>query len=234
MKQLLIFVVAIIALHACDYTTGSGNVITNNRTVEAFNSLSVSNSFDVEVKIGPVTEVRVEADDNIMEHIVTKVSGNELRIKVEGMHSLNNVHMKVFITTPSLNRIKASASASVNVLDIIKDDEKLSFTATSSADIEVEVDAPEVEAEANSSGSVTLSGKTKNYKAKVSSSGDLKSAGLKSENTDVQASSSGSADVYASVSLNAKASSSGSIDYYGGATVKQSVSSSGSVEKMEN
>lgn len=234
MKQLLFLSIAIITLNACDYTSGSGNVITNNRTVEAFNSLSVSNSFDVEVKIGPVAEVRVEADDNIMEYIVTKVSGNELRIKVDGMHSLNNVHMKVFITTPSLTRIKADASASVNVLDVLKNGGKLSFTATSSADIEAEVDAPEVEAEANSSGSVTLSGKTKNYKAHVSSSGDLKSAGLKSENADVQASSSGSADVYASVSLNAKASSSGSIDYYGGATVKQSVSSSGSVEKKEN
>jgi Putative auto-transporter adhesin, head GIN domain len=233
MKQLLVILSAFVVLNSCDYTTGSGNVITETRNVGDFNSIAASSSFDVEVKIGPVAEVRVEADDNIMEHIVTKVSGNELRIKIEGMHSLNNVHMKVFITTPSLIRINADASASVKVLDVIKDAGKLSFTATSSADIEAEVDAPEVEAEANSSGSVTLSGKTKNYKAQVSSSGDIKSGGLLSENADVEASSSGSADVYASVTLNADASSSGSIDYHGGATVKQSVSSSGSVEKKE-
>lgn len=233
MKQLLVILFAFAGLNSCDYTTGSGNVITETRNVGNFNSISVSSSFDVEVKIGTTAAIRVEADDNIMKYIVTNVSGNELRIKVEGMHNLNDVHMKVFITTPSLIRINADASATVKVLDIIKDAGKLSFTATSSADIEAEVDAPEVEAQANSSGSVTLSGKTKNYKAQVSSSGDIKSAGLLSENADVEASSSGSADVYASVSLNANASSSGSIDYHGGATVKQSVSSSGSVEKKE-
>ncbi len=233
MKQLLVILSAFVMLNSCDYTTGSGNVITETRNVGNFNSISVSSSFDVEVKIGTTAAIRVEADDNIMKYIVTNVSGNELRIKVEGMHNLNDVHMKVFITTPSLIRINADASATVKVLDIIKDAGKLSFTATSSADIEAEVDAPEVEAQANSSGSVTLSGKTKNYKAQVSSSGDIKSAGLLSENADVEASSSGSADVYASVSLNANASSSGSIDYHGGATVKQSVSSSGSVEKKE-
>ena len=119
------------------------------------------------------------------------------------------------------------------MLDVIKDNTKLHFTATSSADIEAEVDAPEVEAEANSSGSVTLSGKTKNYTVHVSSSGDIKSSGLLTENTDAEASSSGSAYVHASVSLNAKASSSGSIDYRGAASVQQSVSSSGSVEKKE-
>ena len=233
MKQLLFLLSACVLLISCDYTSGSGNIITDTRAVGNFNSISVSSSFDVEVKIGPAAAIRVEADDNIMKYIVTNVSGNELRIKVEGMHNLNNVHMKVFITTPSLNRINADASASVKVVDILKGEGKLSFTATSSADIEAEVDAPEVEAEANSSGSVTLSGKTKNYKAQVSSSGDIKSAGLLSENADVEASSSGSANVYASVSLNANASSSGSIDYHGSATVKQSVSSSGSVEKKE-
>jgi hypothetical protein len=141
--------------------------------------------------------------------------------------------MKVYITTPELNSIKASASSSVKVLDVMKGNGKLNITATSSADIEAEVDAPEVEAEANSSGSVTLSGKTKNYTVHVSSSGDIKSWGLLTENTDAEASSSGSAYVHASVSLNAKASSSGSIDYRGSASVQQSVSSSGSVEKKE-
>ena len=233
MKQILFFLISCVLLASCDYTTGSGNIITQNRSVGNFSGISVSNSFDVEVKIGPVAEVRVEADDNVMKYIVTNVSGNDLRIKVEGMHNINNVHMKVYITTPELNSIKASASSSVKVLDVIKDNTKLHFTATSSADIEAEVDAPEVEAEANSSGSVTLSGKTKNYKAQVSSSGDIKSAGLLSENADVEASSSGSAYVHASVSLNAKASSSGSIDYRGAASVQQSVSSSGSVEKKE-
>jgi Putative auto-transporter adhesin, head GIN domain len=233
MKQFLILVSALLVLNSCDYTTGSGNIITEKRTVADFSGISVSSSIDVEVKIGAVASVEVEADDNIIGHIVTKVSNGILKIGLEDLHSISNAQLKVYITTPVLRMVKASSSSSVKVLDVIKDDGKLSFDASSSADIEAEVDAPEVYAEASSSASVTLSGRTKNYKANVSSSGDIKSMELLSENTDISANSSGSAEVYASVTLTANASSSGSIDYKGAASVKQTVNSSGSVDKKD-
>ncbi len=233
MKQILFLLSALVLLNSCNYTTGSGNIINEKRTVGSFSGIDVSNAIDVEVKIGAVTVVEVEADDNVIEHIVTSVSGGVLKIRIENLHSINNAHLKVYITTPVLKSIDAGASADVKVMDVINGDGKLSFSASSSADIEAEVDAPEVYAEASSSGSITLSGRTKNYKAEVSSSGDIKSARLLSENTNVSANSSGSAEVYASVSLNAEASSSGSIDYHGAAIVKQTVNSSGSVEKKD-
>jgi hypothetical protein len=233
MKNIVFVLAATLLLISCDYTTGSGNVISEKRNVGSFSGISVSNAIDVEVKIGTTASVEVEADDNIIEHIVTNVSGGVLKIGIENLHSIRNTHIKVYITNPVLKSVNANSSAEVKVLDVIKDDGKLSFHASSSADIEAEVDAPEVEAEASSSGSVSLSGQTKNYKAEVSSSGDIKSAGLLSENTDVSANSSGSAEVHASITLNADASSSGSIDYHGAATVKQKVSSSGSVEKKD-
>jgi Putative auto-transporter adhesin, head GIN domain len=233
MKQFLILVSALLVLNSCDYTTGSGNIITEKRTVADFSGISVSSSIDVEVKIGAVASVEVEADDNIIGHIVTKVSNGILKIGLEDLNSISNAQLKVYITTPVLRMVKASSSSSVKVLDVIKDDGKLSFDASSSADIEAEVDAPEVYAEASSSASVTLSGRTKNYKANVSSSGDIKSMELLSENTDISANSSGSAEVYASVTLTANASSSGSIDYKGAASVKQTVNSSGSVDKKD-
>ena len=233
MKQFIFLLSAVVILNSCDYTTGSGNIVTEKRTATNFTGIDVGGSFDVEVKIGSVAEVTVEADDNVIKYVETSVSGNILKIRTEGLHSMNNVHLKVYITVPELRSIKASASAEVKVLDVIKGDEKLSFEASSSADIKAEVDAPEVDAEASSSGSVTLSGKTKNYTARVSSSGDIKSFELLTENTDVSANSSGSAEVYASVSLDANASSSGSINYRGAANVKKKESSSGSVEKKD-
>ena len=233
MKQLLFLLSAIITLISCNYTTGSGNIITENRAVENFTGIAVSNSIDVEVKMGSVAAVQVEADDNIIKHIVTTVSGGILKIRIENLHSFNNTHTKVYITTPELKSVEASSSADVKVMDVIKDDGKVTFKSSSSANIEAEVDAPEVTADANSSASITLSGRTKNYKAEVSSSAEINSATLLSENTDVEANSSGSADVYGSVTINAKASSSGSINYQGGAIVKKSVSSSGSVGNKE-
>ncbi len=233
MKQFIFLLTAIVILNSCDYITGSGNLITEKRPVTNFTGINVGGSFDVEVKIGPVAEVTVEADDNVIKYVETIVSGNILKIRTEGLHSMNNVHLKVYITVPALRSIKASASAEVKVLNVVRVEGRLSFDASSSADIEADVDAPEVDAEGSSSGSVTLSGKTKNYTARVSSSGDIKSFELLTENTKVSANSSGSAEVHASVALDANASSSGDITYRGAATVKKSISSSGSVEKRD-
>jgi hypothetical protein len=229
----LLCTVLIVSLNSCDFETGSGNIITENRPVGSFSGIEASAGIEVEVKVGTTTTVRVEADDNVVKHIETRVSGDILKIRLESRHGFSNAHMKVFVTTPSLRSIKAESSAGVKVLDVIKEDAKIRFEASSSADIEAEVDAPEVAVEASSSASVTLSGRTKNYKVEVSSSAEIKSGDLLSENADVDASSSGSAEVYASVSLNAKASSSGSIDYRGAASVTKTENSSGSVDKKD-
>lgn len=233
MKNLLILLFSVFTLVSCDHRSGSGNIITEDRSTGSFDAISVGGSFDVEVKTGDATSVTVEADDNIMKYIETKVSGNTLKINTEGMHSYSNVHMKVYITVPSLQRITASASAEVECENVLKSNGLITFKASSSASIKAEVDAPEIETEANSSGSVTVSGKTKSHKTQASSSGNIHAFDLLSENADAGASSSGDIELHASVSLNARASSSGSVEYRGAATVTKSESSSGSVEKRD-
>ena len=214
-------------------TTGSGNIITETRKTGSFNAISVGGSFEVEVKTGDVISVVVEADDNIIKYIETKVSGNTLKINTEDLHNYSDVHMKVYVTAPLINSIKASASADVVVDNILNGSGRLIFKASSSASIKAEVNAPEIETDASSSATITLTGKTKSHKTEASSSGDIKTFGLLSENTTASASSSASIEVHASVSLNARASSSGSIEYKGAATVTKSENSSGSVEKKE-
>jgi len=232
MKQVAILCSAIVLLlTSCNYTTGSGKIVSEKRTVGQFTALSASNGFEVEVKIGPVQEVTVEADDNLMKYIRTEVSGSTLKIRTEDLHNLSNAHLKVYITTPELKSITASSAADVKVLDLLKGTGTLSFNASSGAGIEAEVDAPEVNAGSSSGSTVRLSGKTKNYKAESSSGASIKTNDLLAENTDVSVSSGANADVYASVSLVAEASSGGEVVYYGAASVKKSVSSGGSVEK---
>ena len=110
MKQILFLFIVVFSLASCSYTTGSGDIITENRSVRDFTGISVGGDFDVEVRIGPATEVKLEADDNIMRYIETVVSGNTLKIRTRDLHNYHDVHMKVYITTPSLTKISTSAS----------------------------------------------------------------------------------------------------------------------------
>jgi hypothetical protein len=233
MKHVLLFLFSIVTLVSCQFTTGSGNIISENRTVSNFDAISVGGSYDVEVEIGPVTSVRVEADDNIIKYVEAIVSGNTLKINTRSNHSFSNVHLKVFITTPALKDVKASSSADVVVLGVIENSGKISFRASSSASIRAEVNAPEIESDASSSATIALSGKTKSYDAQASSSADIKSFNLLSETASAKASSSATIELFASVSLDGRASSSGDIRYKGAATVNKSTSSSGSVEKKD-
>src|SRR5690348_15144205 len=125
MKQVILLCsTLLLLLNSCDYTTGSGNIVSEKRMVDDFTGISVSNAIEVEIKIGPVTEVRVEADDNIIKHIATGVSDGELNIKIKGLHNFGDAHLKVYITTPDLETITASSSADVKVLDIVKNNKK--------------------------------------------------------------------------------------------------------------
>jgi Putative auto-transporter adhesin, head GIN domain len=233
MKRFLTLLLAVFTFASCDHTSGSGNIVTETRNTGSFDAISVGGSFDVEVKMGDVVSVVVEADDNIIKYIETKVSGNTLKIRTEDLHSYSDVHMKVYVTVPSLKAISASASAEVTGENILKSSEKLTFKASSSSNINAEVDAPEIETDANSSATITLSGRTKEHKSEASSSANVEAFGLLSENTTANVSSSANIEVYASVTLNAKASSSGSVEYKGAATVTKSENSSGSVSKKD-
>lgn len=227
MKQTIIAFLALLTLGACNHITGSGNIISEKRSPGDFHGVSVGGGFNVEIKIGPVREVIVEADDNVMERIRTYVDDGVLRIETRRLNSLTNVHMKVYVTNPVINTVRSSAGADVMVRNTIEEKDKVWFAASSGATIQAEVDAPEVEADASSSGTLKLSGNTRNFEASASSGADIKSWNLLSENTIVKASSGAKASVHASVKLKAAASSGGNIKYHGGAASTEIDESSG-------
>ncbi len=235
MKQIVtLFTIAAI-FSACNHhsQTGSGNIITQNKTVGSFTGINASNDIKVEVKIGSPAAVKIEADDNVMEYVVATVNGNTLKLGLENGVNLSDAHIKVYVTVPEITQLRASSSSDIRVIDVIKSNGKLSFDASSSADIEAAVEAPVVDVEASSSGTVTLSGKTQNYTVNVSSAGIAKTMELLAENTNASSSSGATAHVHASVSLKADASSGGAINYTGGATPNVNTSSGGSVSKKD-
>ena len=231
MKQIIFILSISFLFSSCTSITGSGRIIREKRQTGDFNGISVSGGIDVELKQGTSTSVDVEADDNLVNHIETRVEGSVLKIGHQGINNVVNAHMKVYVSAPFINMLRSSSASGIEVKDVLRSDGKISLNSSSAAYIHVQVNAPEVVADASSGASLDLSGKTKTYSANSSSGANIKSSDLLSENTEASASSGGSAHVHASISLNVNASSGGHITYYGAASVRSSVSSGGSVEK---
>ena len=229
MKKLLIIILSISVLGGCRYRTGSGNIVTEKRNTGSFTGISVGGGFDVEIRTGPL-EVLVESDDNVIKYIVTKVADGQLKIKLDNIH-LHHAHLKVYVTAPEINNINSSASANVESKDVLKSVESVQLHSSSGGEIKAALDAPEIIANASSGGELHLSGRTRNFKATSSSGSSIDAKELLSENTTVKVSSGASADVHASLILDATASSGGNVTYRGSASVRKSVSSGGEVEK---
>jgi hypothetical protein len=232
MKQLLVLIFCSLLFGRCTGVTGSGRSIKENRTVGNFTGLSVSQSIDVTVRIGNSQSLQIEADDNIIGAIETRVIDGVLEISYADNHSYNNTNVDVEVIVPYLNIIKVSSSAEVVIKDRMRYDGKVRIQGSSSGEVKANIVANGIVAEANSSANIILTGTTISGDFSASSSGEINASNLDCESAVAAVSSSGSIDLNVSKSLNATASSSGDIRYKGSAVVAKTVSSSGSVEKQ--
>lgn len=227
----IISVVVLIVLSSCHQIQGSGNVVTENRSTGDFTGVSAGGGFEVELKTGSVTEVRVEADDNLMKYIETRVSGNVLHINTKSNTNIMDGHYKVFVTSPEINFINSSGAASVHIINVIKNDEKIKLEASGAASINGEVDAPKISADASGAANITVSGRTRDYDAEASGSATIKTSDLMSETTKAHASGAANIHVFTSISLNADASGAASISYKGAGNVVQKTSGAANIKK---
>jgi hypothetical protein len=136
------------------------------------------------------------------------------------------------VIATEIKKLYVSGSGNMSVANTLKTDDKINIRVTGSGNVTALVDAPDIEASVSGSGNITIKGSCKDLEAKGSGSGDIKAAELRSENAEVALTGSGTASVYASVSLDAKVSGSGSVFYSGNPKEQQiKKSGSGSVQK---
>ena len=230
MKYLYFLLLTLAVVSCKNGMRGSGNIVKETRQVSDINSVSVSGSIKVDVKNGLIPSLIIEADDNIMPHVVTNLSDNNLSIKLKGINNLKNATINIHLVVPTISKLTTSASAEIRSSEVITNTEKITFGASSGSLINVNVDAPVIFADASSGADIILTGRTKNLTAQSSSGSKVNLIALQAENVSASASSGAEITIFASVGINANASSGGNVKYKGGAaSVVKNVSSGGSV-----
>jgi hypothetical protein len=113
---LLLLAAAALLLAACG-TTGSGNIVTETRDVGSFDRIETSGGVRVELTVDPnlPTSVEVSYDDNLLDNVVTDVSGDTLEVKLTGsINTSGSGRRVVTVVTQSLVGIAASGGSSVS------------------------------------------------------------------------------------------------------------------------
>lgn len=245
--------------------------VSENREVSNFSKLQASQGIEVFYTISNTISVNVETDDlELLKYIKTEVENNVLKLyvdskgyktknsksKVTGKNktlSINGINfnfLKIIISGPNLESIKASSSADIKIenwntttnLDIeVSSAASLSgkfecikafVDASSSGAFSGTINATTIEMESSSASNVVLSGKAKEIIINASSSADCNLKQLKVEDAKIKATSSSDVVVTVTKSINAKASSSADISFYGNPLqIEKEESSSGSISK---
>lgn len=210
-----------------DGKKGNGVVAEESREItEEFTAVLASEGLDVFVSQGTEFDIRVEADENIIDLIGTDIENGRLRI--HAIENIGRATKKIYVTLPEITGLESSSGADLIVQNVIKA-EKISLEATSGADLNIEVIADKVDADASSGSDIRITGEAATFIADASSGADIKARKLVTKNCTANASSGSDISVHVTESLTADASSGADISYSGDASVKKNKSSSGSV-----
>jgi Putative auto-transporter adhesin, head GIN domain len=216
-----------------DVIRGSGSVIKQERTVEAYDQIALRGSMDVEWRRGTENKIVVEAEDNLMSYIRTSVENGKLVIETQsGVNIKTRKDIHVYLESPGgFNLIDLAGSGNIKLKDRFESSGKVAFTLSGSGNIVAEVDAPEVKANLVGSGNIELDGRTKDFTVLQTGSGNIDGKDLKAENVKIDATGSGDIDVFSSIKLSIDSRGSGNISYDGKPEINSKMTGSGSFRK---
>ncbi len=187
---------------------GSGNVITETREVSGFNEIVLGGTGRVVVDVTGTESLTIEAEDNIMPLLETRVSNGRLRLDTSGSIS-PTVEIVYTITAATLDGLVISGSGIVEARAIDGTDFRVDISGSGDVDVEG-----------------TLSGL---LSVSISGSGEFDGESLTAPSGQVDVSGSGNAVVNVTDDLDVSVSGSGDVEYLGQPSVDTDVSGSGTV-----
>lgn len=254
--RILVFIgLSCLVFNSCfdwkDCIDGNGDITSESRDVNGFSRLEVDGSFDVFITQGNNTSVMIEADENLMDYILTKTNDGKLEISTRRDRCFNTSHqVSVYVTTPDLTDIRLFGSGNVECEHLATSDIYLEVGGSGSIYLDY-VTADHADANVEGSGYIECFADAATADLKVEGSGEIRMSGIADEADmlitgsgliranefdvdDCFATITGSGDIYTLVSsfLDAKITGSGTIYYYGDPEeVREKITGSGDVIK---
>jgi hypothetical protein len=188
-------------LSACDGSmflhnqiAGSGKLVTAQRAHKDFKGIEAGGAVEVIVTAQQDYKVEVEADDNIISHVITKVNDGTLEISMDPEFSYSNSTIKIYVSLPQLASLDISGASTAKVTNVNSDDLSISVSGASN---------------------VTIEGSSKTLDGSVSGASSIMAEKLSAEQVTIEASGASKSHVHATSSLSADASGASTIYYSG-------------------
>lgn len=209
---------------------GSGKVISETRNVSGFHGIDVGGAFEVILIKSNQEKIVLEADDNLMPYIRTKVFGGILEIDNE-KDFRNPTELKVSIYYKNLDRFDISGAASVRGEDIINA-QSIELDASGASEIQLKFNTENFEGDMSGASRLDLSGNAKNVKIEASGASSFQALEFETINCEIDASGAAVVRIWTVGKLSLEASGASSVRYKGNPSIDIiSISGASSVRK---
>jgi len=214
------------------------------RNVGEFSGINVSTGVNVVFKQESPTNVKVIADADKLQYIITKVENGVLKVYVDnkGTKNLKFKNLSVNISSPRMDNIKVSSGANFNVVNAIKEnnlaidvssganvkgdfkiDNTLDIGTSSGANIRAGVTAGTITVKASSGSNTAIEGRADSGIIDISSGALCKADDLRLNNLEAEVTSGANLSVNVSMKLKVKASSGGIVKYKGRPEIESNI-----------
>ncbi|MCE5347053.1 MAG: DUF2807 domain-containing protein [Bacteroidales bacterium] len=231
MKKQIILTAFIISVLMLTGFSNSPATDKETRDVKGFTKINFGVPGNLYINFGPEYKVVLEGDRDILDNILTQVSGDKLIIKPDSWRLNIKNNIIVYITLPAISGLGVSGSGEAKIKEPVKS-ENLNLSVSGSGKLfTANVVATVLNCGISGSGDIIIQGggDIANADIEVSGSGNYRGEMMKIGSADISISGSGSCVCNVTESLKASVSGSGNVTYIGSPKVDARVSGSGRV-----
>lgn len=237
-----------ILFSACEKKNGNGQITSETRQLESFSKVEIAGAYTVYVDHESKSEVRIEAESNLIQYITTEVSNDVL--KIDNSQNINpDFEIKIYIKTPDISSlvlsgsglIEADSLTGVNAEVIISGSGLISTNIiaenamvlnSGSGAFDLSIDSQSLVYNTSGSGYASFSGSADSGNFVISGSGSIDAFNLLLNELDATITGSGNMNVNVIDYLKVFISGSGSVFYMGDPDLDVNITGSGTINKI--
>jgi len=215
------------------------------RNVGEFQGIHVSTGVNVVYKQESPASIKVIADADKLQYIVTKVEDGILKVYVDnkGVKNLRFKNLNVNVSSPRMGSIKTSSGATFSTVNSVQEDNLdveassgsvlkgkfmisnvTNISATSGSNVKADITTGNIIIKASSGSDTVIEGQANSGVIDISSGAVCKAENLKLDELDAESTSGGSLTVNVKSRLKVRASSGGLVKYKGNPEIDSKIS----------
>jgi len=233
MRILSIAIFVLTFLFSCTNSiVGDGEISIQDRSINSFNQLHVSGSFELFINQGDQEELQLKMDNNLTAYISSKIKDSTLEIwSTENLKSNNPI--QIYVTVNNINNITTSGAVEIETKGKLALD-KLTITSSGATDVKMDIQTSKLELNTSGASETNLTGHTNQLSISLSGAGKLNTLQMETQQATVQISGAGEAKIAVKQQLNVQISGAGSVKYKGNPEVTKSISGVGTITQISS